>query len=68
MFYRNRYVIKPTGAIWSDGSVASTILNNEFWGVPTPPSGGLILAIGGAGTGGARINGSGGLAIIDGTI
>lgn len=38
MFYRNPFIIKPNNAIWSDKSEASTILNNEFWGVPSAPT------------------------------
>lgn len=30
--YRNAYIKKPKTAIWSDGSNASVILNNEFFG------------------------------------
>lgn len=36
MFYRNPFIRKPNNAIWSDKSEASTILNNEFFGVPSP--------------------------------
>lgn len=30
--YRNAYISKPKTGIWSDGSNASAILNNEFFG------------------------------------
>jgi hypothetical protein len=44
MFYRNSFINKPKGAIWSDGSEASVIFNNEFFGVSTPIPSDFVLA------------------------
>ena len=67
MYYRDPHLKKPNRSAWYGNDPASVVISNEFFGIPTPPAG-LIFSIGGAGVGVARINGGGGLAIVDGTI